>query len=675
MQPRLVLDLPGPTLSRKRIFETVFNPGGQIPPRKKAKRESSKAADDSAERAAEEKLMLLGDGKQYDKDFQPRFQILGLKEDWKKRKAEEEKNKDSNGNQPTSFVDMLSINEGARAKPAQVATVDTIQAQTQAQTQAQLQTQQAQTVQSKLPQTGLGISPQTQTQIPHPVQQPPTQGISPTPNPPPQPPQRRVPLPRQPSQDRVATPRPTSQAGNIPRQLQPTASAAANAPTPHSGSPQVPVQRLPQTPRNVPGTPRPPGTPQPPPAKHPTPQATTQAMTPASTQPSPMLKSTSQGDDPQLQQMNGIRQQLAQRVQQQGAATAQQRPTVTAQQFFEILKMHNININYDQFVSLPAHEQQQLTGTVQAYMQKIVAQQQQQQGNAPGNQQTVQEAYQQAQMSQQMLQAQQRNAMQQLPQQLQGMTPDQKRIFAQNKQQFLGIDGDILRHQLAQGRPPQQPDNVQAMFHQHLLARQQNPQQAGLQPQQPQQSQQPQQPQQQPQPQTPTQQHLQQALAQARQLALQQAVNGGQLNAIKLSNGQTMTPEQINQYRARQVALHQQQQQRQQQLAHTSTAEFMNSLDPQQRTNFQGLDGNTQQNLYRSWVSAQVNRQQQGVAGVPQLQYNPMAAQNMGGVAARIPNPMAMAMAQQAQAQGGPNGMANGSPAMMRQSTSGGQGS
>src|SRR5271163_4260601 len=191
MQPRLVLDLPNARLSRKRIFEAVFNPIGQIPPRKKAKRESSKAADDSAERAAEEKLMLLGDGKQYDKDFQPRFQILGLKEEWKKRKAEEEKNKETNGNQPNSFVDMLSINEGARAKPAQIATVDTIQAQTQAQTQAQLQTQQAQALaaaqaaaQSKLPQAGLGISPPTQTQIQHPVPQGPAQGISPAQNPP-----------------------------------------------------------------------------------------------------------------------------------------------------------------------------------------------------------------------------------------------------------------------------------------------------------------------------------------------------------------------------------------------------------------------------------------------------------------------------------------------------------
>src|SRR5579871_1018544 len=72
MHPRLVLDLPRPGMSRKRIFERVFDQSNSIPPRKKARRESSKAVDDSAERAAEEKLMLLGDTK-HDKDFQPRF--------------------------------------------------------------------------------------------------------------------------------------------------------------------------------------------------------------------------------------------------------------------------------------------------------------------------------------------------------------------------------------------------------------------------------------------------------------------------------------------------------------------------------------------------------------------------------------------------------------------------
>ena len=60
-------------MTRKRIFERVFDTAGTgaLPPRKKAKRESSKAADDSAERAAEEKLMLLGDTR-HDRDFQPR---------------------------------------------------------------------------------------------------------------------------------------------------------------------------------------------------------------------------------------------------------------------------------------------------------------------------------------------------------------------------------------------------------------------------------------------------------------------------------------------------------------------------------------------------------------------------------------------------------------------------
>ena len=71
MHPRLVLDTPRPAMTRKRIFERVFDTSGSLPPRKKIKRESSKAADDSAERAAEEKLMLMGDLK-HDRDFQPR---------------------------------------------------------------------------------------------------------------------------------------------------------------------------------------------------------------------------------------------------------------------------------------------------------------------------------------------------------------------------------------------------------------------------------------------------------------------------------------------------------------------------------------------------------------------------------------------------------------------------
>src|SRR5438045_5635310 len=70
MHPRLVLEKPRPGFSRKRIYEKVLDQTSTIPPRKKVKRESSKALDDSAERAAEEKLMLLGDLK-HDKDFQP----------------------------------------------------------------------------------------------------------------------------------------------------------------------------------------------------------------------------------------------------------------------------------------------------------------------------------------------------------------------------------------------------------------------------------------------------------------------------------------------------------------------------------------------------------------------------------------------------------------------------
>jgi hypothetical protein len=72
LHPRLVLETPRPGVSRKRIFEKVCDQSTNIPPRKKVKLESSKALDDSAERAADEKLMLLGDTK-HDKDFQPRF--------------------------------------------------------------------------------------------------------------------------------------------------------------------------------------------------------------------------------------------------------------------------------------------------------------------------------------------------------------------------------------------------------------------------------------------------------------------------------------------------------------------------------------------------------------------------------------------------------------------------
>src|ERR1700737_5450345 len=72
--PRLVLDTIHPGVLLKRVFERVCDQSTNIPPRKKVKRESSKALDDSAERAAEEKMMLLGDLK-HDKDFQPRSLI------------------------------------------------------------------------------------------------------------------------------------------------------------------------------------------------------------------------------------------------------------------------------------------------------------------------------------------------------------------------------------------------------------------------------------------------------------------------------------------------------------------------------------------------------------------------------------------------------------------------
>ena len=240
-----------------------------------------------------------------------RFQYLVHKEEFKKKKAEEEKAKAANGNQGRDFGSMLTVNDASevnRNKPKAV-TIESIQAQQQAQ-QAQQQAQQAhmqnrlsqvptaganpaQLAQHAAQQNALAVAQAQQNQQ-QAMQNAQAQ----------QQPQRRVPLPRVASQDQLQQQRAQQQPPNLGRQLQPTG-AASNAPTPMSSSPQVPIQRLPATPRNVPGTPRPPGTPQP--AKHPTPQANGQAMTPASTQPSPMLKSVSQTDEGQMQQLNGAR--------------------------------------------------------------------------------------------------------------------------------------------------------------------------------------------------------------------------------------------------------------------------------------------------------------------------------------------------------------------------------
>ena len=681
MHPRLVLDKPRPGESRKRIFERVFDSSGNIPPRKKAKRESSKAADDSAERAAEEKMMLLGAPKQ-DKDFQPRyvtvlflltvrFQILVHREEWKKKKAEEEKSKAASGNQNREFANILNFNEVSemqRVKPK--ATIDSLQAQHGQQAQAQ-QTQiqaQAHQIQAQLAAHGR-LAPTTNglSQGPNPAQfaqqaaqqsalaaaaqaqqtQIPPGG------------QRRLALPRVASQDQLNALAARQQGNVISRPIQPTGPAPSNVPPPISSSPQVPISRLPATPRNVPGTPRPPGTPQPPTQK-PTPQPNGQAMTPASSQPSPMLKSASQSDEGQMQQqINGVRpftragppqpmNGVPPQVRPQG-----QHPPLPIPQFMELLKTMGVSISYEQFLNLSPQYQAQLTAKVQEYVQRTL----QGQGSAGANPQTVQGAYQQAQN---FLQQAQRNVQMQPGQ---AMTPEQQRILAQTKQQFLGGgDPEILRQQLAQqGRMP--PNDVQQMFQQQLLARSQNPQQQ----------------------QTPQQQQAQlhqQNLAQARQIALahhqqqQQQQQPPQQQALKLPNGQPMTPQQVQMFRARQ--LHAQAQARNAQSINLPMTQFMTAMSPEQRAQFQSLDPQTQANLFQNFIAKQAvlqqqqqqlqqqQQQQQQQGNGPQLQYNPMAAQNMGG-AGRMPAQM---VGMVGQGQPTPNGV-NG-PAMMRQSTSGG---
>ena len=643
MHPRLVLDTQRPGISRKRIFEKVCDQSGSIPPRKKVKRESSKAADDSAERAAEEKMMLLGDLK-HDKDFQPRFvskkientdnrfQILVHKEEWKKKQAEMEKTKAAAGT-PGAPVSMFNVAEASKPNKA---TIESIQAQHQAQNLQQAQTQLAGQVHR--PPTANGIGPNPAQLASQAAQQGALAAAQAQQNPQPPGAQRR-PLPRNASQDQLA--QRAQQTQNMQRQLQPTAS---NAPTPipMSSSPQVPIQRLPATPRNIPGTPRQPGTPQPQSAqvKHPTPQPNGQAMTPASSQPSPMMKSSSQSDEGQ--QVNGTRAQFPRGPQGQmlnGGPQARppapqlQLPLPIAQ-FLETIKMLSngqMNMTYEQFLGLPNPHQVQLIQKVQEYVQRRIAQ-----GQA-GNQQTVQGAYAQAFLQQ----AQRNPAMPIQPGQT--MTPDQQRLFAQTRQQLLGgADPELLRQQLAQqGRLPS--NEVQAMFQQQLLARQQQPQQQSPQ----------------------LQQQAQAAAA-----------------VPKMPNGNTMTPQQVQIFRARHLqaqaqARVQAQQAAQQNInAPTPVQQFMNAMSPEQRAQFQGLDGASQNQVYSQWVAKQQQmaahqqqqqqQQQQVQQGTPQLQYNPMAAQNMG--ATRMPVGPGMMMGQNGQVP-----TANGvGTTMMRQSTSGG---
>jgi hypothetical protein len=138
---------------------------------------------------------------------------------------------------------------------------------------------------------------------------------------------------------------------------------------------------------------------------------------------------------------------------------------------------------------------------------------------------------------------------------------------------------------------------------------------------------------------------------QAAQQAAQQAAAQG-VKLPNLPNGQQMTPQQVQLYRARQIQAQQARAQMNQQnpanIGHLPMQQFLNALTQEQKIHFQSLDGNSQNQLFSNWMQRQ---------NAPQLQYNPMAAQNMNG---RIPNPM------MAQGQGAPNS------AMMRQSTSGG---
>ena len=465
--------------------------------------------------------------------------------------------------------------------------------------------------------------------------------------------QRRIPLPRVASQEQISAQaaRAQPQPGVMQRQLQPSTATSSNAPTPISSSPQVPMQRLPATPRNVPGTPRPPGTPQPP-QKLPTPQPSAQAMTPASSQPSPMLKSASQAEDAQMQQVNGARQFVRGPQGQIMNGVPQARPSqqlvLPFPQFLEILNKLGVVLSFEQFQALDPRTKLNLNARVQ---EVLIQQRMAAQGNAPPN--PVQGAYQQAQSYLQ-------QAQRVVPLQPgRAMTPEQQRLVAQSKPQFMGADPEMIRQQLAQqGRLP--PAEVQAVFQQQLLARQQQ------QAQQQQQQQQPQNP-----PGTP-QQNPQAAAMLQRQLAMQQ-------NPQVVKNSLTMTPQQVQMYRAKQIQMQQARaaaaQQPQQQHAPqptniqgTLTNAFMNHLSPEEKDKFKTFDGPRQAQVFQDWLLRQqaIQQQQQQQAGQhpqgPGLQYNPMAAQNMAA-AGRLPAQMIV----MGQGQGGPN-----TPTMMRQSTSGG---
>jgi len=231
---------------------------------------------------------------------------------------------------------------------------------------------------------------------------------------------------------------------------------------------------------------------------------------------------------------------------------------------------------------------------------------------------------------------------------IQPMTPEQQRLLAQAKQQFLSATGDASQ---IPGQPPgpMNADQVRTAYQQTLLARNTGAANQGG-PQQP---------------------PNQQAALQARQLAaMQQAQVQAQGLQLKLPAGQHMTAQQAALFRNRTIQQQAARNAQQPQNIH----HFMASLSPADRAQFQNMDAQRQAGIFHNWMhnkaamiqaqQAQQAQQQQGGQGNLQapLQYNPMAAQSMGmGVPGRVPVGMA---------QGQVNGV-NG-PTMMRQSTGGG---
>jgi len=551
-----------------------------------------------------------------------------------------------------------------RVKPKPVATMESIQAQ---HGQSQAPQQPPPVAQPRLPQVANGIIPRpAPTQIPQQLSMQQTQfaatqvlqGAA----------ARRPALPRAGSHEQLVAQRVQQTPTTIPRQLQPTGVAPSNAPTPISSSPQVPIQRLPATPRNIPGTPHPPGTPQPQPAQKPTPQPNTQVMTPASSQASPMLKSASQSDEqaPQLTQVNSARPPfpiISQTQMVNGMVSQQpQRAQLPLPFVLQILhKLTGHHLTPEQWASLEPNQQTHAIGKVQEELRRM----QTQNATAANNPQMrhlatptgVQNpAYPpQQQAAQNFLQAQQAAAAAaaaagrsglQMP--IQPMTPEQQRLLAQAKQQFLSATGDASQ---IPGQPPgpMNADQVRTAYQQTLLARNTGAANQGG-PQQP---------------------PNQQAALQARQLAaMQQAQVQAQGLQLKLPAGQHMTAQQAALFRNRTIQQQAARNAQQPQNIH----HFMASLSPADRAQFQNMDAQRQAGIFHNWMhnkaamiqaqQAQQAQQQQGGQGNLQapLQYNPMAAQSMGmGVPGRVPVGMA---------QGQVNGV-NG-PTMMRQSTGGG---